>query len=189
MDRLWIRRDLIQHENCRNLTVYLSLPPPRRICFRRCFSVCVSNFAQNFPSGFAWNFQGRLAMANEQLVKFWWRSGSPSGCGDSFPGSSLLGDTESGINRLRCATLQSTSRHRHNDVITSPAVGGGMHCPTASSFIGGSAYNIECWLLICMQEISADECRSLVQGWKDKLANCAAGDHRWGLFYATKSLI
>lgn len=38
-------------------------------------------------------------------------------------------------------------------------------------------------------EISADECRSLVQGWKDKLANCAAGDHRWGLFYATKSLI
>ena len=40
--------------------------------------------------------------------------------------------------------------------------------------------------LIRVQEISADECRSLVQGWKDKLVNCASGDHHWGLFYATK---
>jgi len=54
-----------------------------------------------------------------------------------FPDSSLSADTESGINRLRCATLQwraCTSRHRHSnyDVITSPALGGGMHCPNAS---------------------------------------------------------
>jgi len=45
---------------------------------------------------------------------------------DCLPDSSLLGDTESGINRLRCATLQCkacTSRRRHSncDVITSPA--------------------------------------------------------------------
>jgi len=45
---------------------------------------------------------------------------------DCFPGLSLLGDTESGINRLRCATLQCTactSRHRHGNygVITSTA--------------------------------------------------------------------
>jgi len=65
-----------------------------------------------------------------------------------------LGDMESGINRLLCATLQCTactSRHRHSnyDVTTSPAhdrqgdwyrdtgktcLGGGMHCPNASSF-------------------------------------------------------
>ena len=49
-----------------------------------------------------------------------------SGYRDCFPDSSLLGDTESGINRQRCATLQCrtcTSRHRRNnyDVITSPA--------------------------------------------------------------------
>jgi len=76
------------------------------------------------------------------------------------PDSSLLGDTESGINRLRCETLQCracTSRRRHSncDVITSPAdhrqprqpvtvndigktcLGGGMHCVSASS----SPYN------------------------------------------------
>jgi len=65
-------------------------------------------------------------VANEQTIKFWWRSGSPSGYRDCFPDLSLLGDTESGINRLRCATLQCTactSRHRHSnyDVTTSPA--------------------------------------------------------------------
>jgi len=40
------------------------LPPPMRICFRRCLFVClsVSTFAQKRPNGFAWNFQGRLAM-------------------------------------------------------------------------------------------------------------------------------
>jgi len=34
--------------------------------------------------------------ANEQMIKFWCRSGSPSGYRDCFPDSSLLGDTESG---------------------------------------------------------------------------------------------
>jgi len=73
-----------------------------------------------------------------------------SGYGDCFlPDSSLLGDTESGVNRLRCATLQFTaytSRHRHSkdDVIVTPAydrqprqtcLGGGMHCPSTSGYI------------------------------------------------------
>jgi len=37
-------------------------------CSLRCLFVCllvrlsVSNFAQKLPNGFAWNFQGRLAM-------------------------------------------------------------------------------------------------------------------------------
>ena len=69
------------------------------------------------------------------MVKFWWRSGSPSGYKGCFPDSSLLADTESGINRLRCAMLQwwaCTSRHHHSnyDVITSPALAGGMHVCT-----------------------------------------------------------
>jgi len=86
--------------------------------------------------------------ANEQMIKFWWRPGSPSRYRDCFPDSSLSGDTESGINRLRCATLQCTAcprRHRHSnyDITTSPApdrqprqtcIGGGMHCPSASSY-------------------------------------------------------
>jgi len=62
-----------------------------------------------------------------------------------FPDLSLLADTESDINRLRCATLKSgrsrsrsaevLGRHRHSnyDVITSPALGGGMYCHSASS--------------------------------------------------------
>jgi len=32
----------------------------------------------------------------KKVVKFWWKSGSPSGYGDCFPDLSLLGDTESG---------------------------------------------------------------------------------------------
>jgi len=107
------------------------------------------------------------------MIKFWWRSGSPSGYGDCFPDSSLFAalfycalvfligavymvnkveyisrDTESVINRLRCATLQcracmSRRRHSNYDVITSPAqdrqprqtcLGGGMHCPSTASY-------------------------------------------------------
>jgi len=63
------------------------------------------------------------------MIKFWWRSGSPSGCRDCFPDSSLFGGTESGINRLRCAAphcSRDTGKTR---------LGGGMHCPIASSFI------------------------------------------------------
>jgi len=65
-------------------------------------------------------------MGQKQMIKFWWRSRSPSGYRDRFPDWSLLGDTESGINRLHCTTLQykaCTSRHRHSnyDFITSPA--------------------------------------------------------------------
>jgi len=61
---------------------------------------------------------------NQQTIKFCWWSGSPSGYRDCFfSDSSLLGDTESGINRLRCSTLQCTactSRHRHSNYDTGP---------------------------------------------------------------------
>jgi len=56
----------------------------------------VSNFGQKLPNGFAWNFQEGWQWASEQNIKFLWRSASPSGYGDCFPDSSLLGDAESG---------------------------------------------------------------------------------------------
>ena len=56
----------------------VSLPPPRKICNCRCLSVClsVSKFAQKLPNGFAWNFRKGWQWANEQIIKFWWWSGS-----------------------------------------------------------------------------------------------------------------
>ena len=43
------------------------------------------------------------AKANEQMIKFWWRSGSLPGYRDCFTDSSLLGDTVSAINGHRSA--------------------------------------------------------------------------------------
>ena len=42
------------------------------------------------------------------MIKFWWRSGSPSGYWDCFP-DSLLGDTENGI--TDCAARRCSARH------------------------------------------------------------------------------
>jgi len=36
----------------------------------------VSNFAQKLPNGFPWNFQEDWQWANEQMIKYWWQSGS-----------------------------------------------------------------------------------------------------------------
>ena len=78
------------------------LPPPRRLCFRRCLSVCLlATLRKNFRTDLHEIFREGCQWADEQIVKFWWRSRSPSACMDCFPDSSLLGHTESGINRLR----------------------------------------------------------------------------------------
>ena len=37
-----------------------------------------------------------------------------------------------------------------------------------------------------MQEFSREDYDAIVDGWKDKLERCAAGDQRWGLFTAEK---
>jgi len=71
-----------------------------------CICLPVSNFAQKLSIWFAWIFREGWQWANEQTIKFWWRSGSPSGYRDCFSDSSLMGDKESGINRLCCVTLQ-----------------------------------------------------------------------------------
>jgi len=129
-----------------SLRTVILLPPPRRICFRCYLSVCLlATLGKNFRTDLDEIFRKVWKWINEQIFKFWRQSGSPSGYRDNFPDSSLLGDMESGINRLRCATLQCTAgryRHRNYDVITSPAhgrqprqtcLGGGMHCLSASS--------------------------------------------------------
>ena len=69
------------------------------------------NFAQKLPNRFAWIFREGWQWASEQMIKFWWWSISPSGYRDCFLDSSLYGDTENGINRLRCAAQRSSARH------------------------------------------------------------------------------
>ena len=63
-----------------------------------CLFVCllVSNFVQKLSNGLHEIFREVWQWANEQIIKFRWRSRSPSGCRDCFPDSSLLGDMESG---------------------------------------------------------------------------------------------
>jgi len=97
-----------------------------------CLSVCLlATLHKTSRTDLHEIFSEGWQLANEQTVKFGWRCGSPSGYRNCFSDSSLLGDTESCINRLRCATLQCTActrryRHSNYDVIASPAHG--MHC-------------------------------------------------------------
>ena len=111
-----------------------------------CLFVCLlATLRKNVRTDLHEIFREGWRWPSEQMFKFWWRSGSPSGYKDCFPDSSLLGYTESGIDRLHCATLQCkacTGRHRRSnyDVIMPPAhngqpqwtcLGGGMHYPSA----------------------------------------------------------
>jgi len=74
---------LCAHWDDKPVQSFYSLPPPRSLeeVMFSSLSVCLSvrNFAQKLPNGFAWNFHRRLA--NEQVIKFWWRYGSGSGYG------------------------------------------------------------------------------------------------------------
>ena len=105
-----------------SFTHYLRQGAWRRLCFRRCLSVClsVSNFAQKLPNGFAWNIQGRLA--NEQLIKFWWRYGSGSGYGP---------DPNTGPDPDPWSDTGKT------------CLGRGMHCPSASSWLCNSRHPVQ----------------------------------------------
>jgi len=55
----------------------------------------VSNFAQKLQMDLHEIFRESWQRANEQMIKFRWRSGSPSGYRGCFLYSSLLGDAES----------------------------------------------------------------------------------------------
>jgi len=73
-------------------------PPLLRLCSLVNFQ---TDLHEIFTVGWHW--------AIEQMIKFWWRSESPSRYRDCFPHLSLLGDTESGINWLCYMTLQCTA--------------------------------------------------------------------------------
>jgi len=51
---------------------------------------------KNFGTDLHEIFRKGWQWANEQIIKFRWQIGSPSGYRDCFRDSSLLGDTESG---------------------------------------------------------------------------------------------
>ena len=84
---LEFRQDLCQQKPrvprllCSFVCVVLCLafsPPPRRICFRRCSSVCLlASLRKNFRTDLHEIFREGWQWASEQIVKFWWRSGSP----------------------------------------------------------------------------------------------------------------
>ena len=90
------------------LLLLLLLPPPRRLYFRHCLSVCLlATLRRNFQTDLHEIFREGWQWVDEQLIKFWWRSGSPPGYRDCFPDSVLLWDRES------LTALQLTSlRHR-----------------------------------------------------------------------------
>jgi len=57
-----------------------------------CLSVCLSVMKQlrkNFQTDLHESFRECWQWVNEQLIKFWWRSGSPSGYRDCFSDSSV----------------------------------------------------------------------------------------------------
>jgi len=88
-------------------------------------SICLlATLCNNFQMDLHEIFREGWQCTDKQIINFYWQSGSFSGYRDCFLNSSLLGDMESGINRLCCAMLQCTtctSRHRRSyyDVITS----------------------------------------------------------------------
>jgi len=63
----------------------LLLPPPRRLCNRRCLSVCLyvclsvyllTTLRKSFQTDLYEIFSEGSQWASEQMIKFWWRSGS-----------------------------------------------------------------------------------------------------------------
>jgi len=77
-----------------------------------CSSVCLlATLRKNFHTDLHKIFRNGWQWADEQVIKSWWRSGSLFGYRDCFLDSSLLGDTESCINRLRCATNSNNNNN------------------------------------------------------------------------------
>jgi len=124
----------------------LYLPPPRRLCCRRCLSVCLLETSRrNSRTDLPEFFREYCQWANEKMIKFWWRSGSPSGYRDCFRIRQYWEIRKVISTQRSRLILQPTAprdaavlgRHRHSnyDVITSPALCGGIHYPSASSFV------------------------------------------------------
>ena len=113
-----------QMQCCSHILLFIT--SSKEGCFRRCLSVCLlATLCRNFLTDLHESFREGWQCDNQQLI-----GGDPDT--DWFPDLSLLGDTESGILQSRARTSR-----RHNssyDLITSPALGGCMHCVIASSW-------------------------------------------------------
>ena len=124
------------------------LPPPRRICNRHCASVYLfATLRKNFETDLHEIFRECWQWVNEQMIKFWWRSVSPSGYRDCLLDSSLLGDMESASSRsfvlirhmpaVVIIKLEDTERFaRLRDWYHDTGktwLGGGMHSASVSS--------------------------------------------------------
>jgi len=107
------------------------LPPTRRICNRRCLFVCLlPTLRKSFRTDFHEIFREGWHWAIEQMVKFWWRSGSPSGYRDCVPDSSLL------VIREVVNGHKSTAHADSPDGGTGKTcLGRGMHSPSASNYL------------------------------------------------------
>jgi len=58
-----------------------------------CLFVCLlATLRKNVQTDLHEIFREGWQLAIEQIIEFWWRSGSPSGYRDCFPYSSVLGD-------------------------------------------------------------------------------------------------
>jgi len=69
----------------------------RRSCFRRCLSVCLlASLRKNFQTSLHEVFREGWQRVNEQTIKFWWRSGSPSEKRDCFSDSPSRTDSSDG---------------------------------------------------------------------------------------------
>jgi len=100
-----------------------------------CLSLCLLETAQNYGTDLHEIFTEGRKWAIEQPIKFWWRSGSPSGYRDCFQNSTLFGRYAKWYQPTALYDAAVLVRHCHSnyDVITSLALGGGMHCLSASS--------------------------------------------------------
>jgi len=66
------------------------------VCLFVCWFVCLlATLSKSFRTDLYEIFREGLQWASEQMITFWWRSGSPSGYRDCLPYSILIGDRES----------------------------------------------------------------------------------------------
>jgi len=108
------------------------------VCLSVCLSVCLlASLLKNFRTNLHEILSEGLQWANEKMIKFWWRSGSPLDTGIVFRMRHhwkirKVVSTDCAAQRTAC-----TSRHRHSnyDVITSPAFGRAVNCISTSSSI------------------------------------------------------
>ena len=78
-------------------------------CLFVCLSVCLlSTLRKNFRTDLHALFNEGWQLANEQMIDFCWRYGSPFGCMDCFPDSSRK-EVSTDCDAQRCSAVSCTS--------------------------------------------------------------------------------